>query len=179
MFGLVLEDSMSTRLTAMDIDKREFTRRMRGYDPDEVQLFLRAIAEEIERVNLESATFREENGALKQRLDDFKDRERTLQETLVTAQLMSQDLKDRSRAEADLLVKEARFKAERLLEQAQDQLQALENEIGRLRLEKGAFENRLRAAIEEHLSLLDLRKQEKADIDNLRFLRRRSTTDVG
>lgn len=170
---------MSTRLTAMDIEKQDFTRKMRGFDPDEVRLFLRAVAEEIERVNLENATLREENGALKQRLDDFKDRERTLQETLVTAQRMSADLKDRSTQEADLLVKEARVKAERLLEQAQDQLHALENEIGRLRLEKDAFENRLRAAIEEHLSLLDLRKQEKADVDNLRFLRRRSTTDVG
>ena len=170
---------MSTRLTAMDIEKQTFPRKLRGYDPDEVQLFLRAVAEEIERVNLENATVQEEIGALKQRLDDYKDRERTLQETLVTAQVMSADLKDRSKTEADLLVREARFKAERLLEQAQDQLQALENEIGRLRLEKDAFESRLRATIEEHLSLLDLRKQEKADIDNLRFLRRRSTTDVG
>jgi cell division initiation protein len=179
MLGRAAEDSMSTRLTAMDIEKQTFARKMRGWDPDEVQLFLRAVAEELERVNLENQTLREDNGALRQRLDDFKDRERALQETLVTAQQMSADLKDRSRAEADLLVKEARFKAERLLEQAQDQLQALENEIGRLRLEKDAFENRLRAAIEEHLSLLDLRKQEKADSDNLRFLRRRSTTDVG
>jgi len=179
MFGLVSEDTMSTRLTAMDIERQAFTRKMRGYDPDEVQLFLRAVAEEIERVNLENATLSEEAGLLRQRLEDFKDRERTLQETLVTAQMMSADLKDRSRAEADLLVKEARFKAERLLEQAQDQLHAIENEIGRLRLEKDAFENRLRASIEEHLSLLDLRKQEKADTDNLRFLRRRSTTDVG
>lgn len=179
MFAFVSEDTMSTRLTAMDIEKQAFTRKMRGYDPDEVQLFLRAVAEEIERVNIENANLSEEAGALRSRIDDFKDRERTLQETLVTAQLMSADLKDRSKAEAELLVKEARFKAERLLEQAQDQLHALENEIGRLRLEKDAFENRLRAAIEEHLSLLDLRKQEKADIDNLRFLRRRSTTDVG
>jgi len=170
---------MSTRLTAMDIERQQFARRMRGFDPDEVQMFLRAVAEEVERVNLENATLREESGALAQRLDDYKDRERTLQETLVTAQRMSTDLRDRSKQEADLLVKEARVKAERLLEQAQDQLHALENEIGRLRLEKDAFENRLRAAIEEHLSLLDLRKQEKADIDNLRFLRRRSTTDVG
>lgn len=170
---------MTTRLTAMDIGKQTFTRKMRGFDPDEVQLFLRAVAEEIGRVNLENATLREDTGGLRDRLDDFKDRERTLQETLVTAQMMSADLKDRSKAEADLLIKEARFKAERLLEQAQDQLQALENEIGRLRLEKDAFENRLRSAIDEHLSLLDLRKQEKVDIDNLRFLRRRSTTDVG
>lgn len=170
---------MSTRLTAMDVEKQQFTRKMRGYDSDEVDLYLKAVAEEIERVHLENQTLREENGTLSERLEDFKDRERTLQETLVTAQRMSTDLKDRSAAEADLLVKEARVKAERILEQAQDQLQALENEIGRLRLERDAFENRLRAMIEEHLSLLDLRKQEKADIDNLRFLRRRSTTDVG
>ena len=170
---------MNTRLTAMDIEKQSFTRKMRGLDPDEVQLFLKVVAEEFERLSLENATLREDEGSLRQRLDDYKDRERTLQETLVTAQLMSADLKERSKAEAELLVKEARFKAERLLEQAQDQLQSLENEIGRLRLEKDAFENRLRAAIDEHLSLLDLRKQEKADTDNLRFLRRRSTTDVG
>lgn len=170
---------MSTRLTAMDIEKQDFTRKMRGLDADEVRMFLRAVSEEVERVNLENATLREENGALQERLAEFKDRERSLQETLVTAQRMSSDLRDRSKAEADLLVKEARVKAERLLEQAQDQLHALENEIGRVRLEKDAFENRLRAAIEEHLSLLDLRRQEKADMDNLRFLRRRSTTDVG
>jgi cell division initiation protein len=170
---------MSTRLTAMDIEKQDFTRKMRGFDPDEVQLFLKAVAEEIERLNLENATLQEENGSLHQKLDDYEDRERTLQETLVTAQRMSTDLRDRSRQEAELLVREARVKAERLLEQAQDQLHNLENEIGRVRLEKDAFENRVRSAIEEHLSLLELRKQEKADGENLRFLRRRSTTDVG
>jgi cell division initiation protein len=163
----------------MDIEKQTFTRKMRGLDPDEVQLFLRAVADELGRLNLENQRLAEETAELRERVDEYKDRERALQETLVTAQMMSADLKVKSKAEADLLVKEARFKAERLLEQAQDQLQALENEIGRLRLEKDAFENRLRAAIEEHLSLLDLRRQEKADTDNLRFLRRRSTTDVG
>jgi cell division initiation protein len=180
MFFRAPEDSgMSTRLTARDVENQEFSRKMRGLDPDEVRLFLKAVAEEIERLNLENGTLSENNAGLADRLDDFTERERTLQETLVTAQRMSADMKDRSKSEAELLVREARVKAERILEQAQDQLAALENEIGRLRLEKDAFESRLRSAIEEHLSLLDLRKQEKADLDNLRFLRRRSTTDVG
>lgn len=170
---------MSTRLTAMDIAKQDFTRKMRGFDTDEVQLFLKAVSEEMERVNLENQTLSEEIAGLRERVEDYKERERTLQETLMTAQKMSEDIRVRSKSEADLLIREARVKAERILEQAQDQLHALENEIGRLRLEKEAFENRLRSAIEEHLSLLDLRKQEKADLDNLRFLRRRSTTDVG
>ena len=59
MFGLSSEDTMSTRLTAMDIEKQGFSRKLRGFDPDEVQLFLRAVAEEIERVNLENAKLRD------------------------------------------------------------------------------------------------------------------------
>ena len=170
---------MSDRMTAMDVEKQEFTRKMRGYDPDEVRLYLKAVAEEIARLQLDNQSQRDEIGRLTGRLEDFRERERTLQETLVTAQKMSEEMKGKSAKEAELLVKEARLKAERILEQAQDQLQMLENEIGRLRLEKEAFENRLRAMLEEHVALLDLRKQEKGDLDNLRFLRRRSSGDLG
>lgn len=166
---------MADRITAMDVEKQEFARRMRGYDQDEVRLFLQSVAAEIERLNLDNANLREEVGTLRARLEDFRERERTLQETLVTAQRMSEEMKDRSQRESDVMIKEARLKAERLLEQAQDQLYLIENEIGRLKLEKDAFENRLRGAIEEHLALLDLRKQEKGEMDNLRFLRRRTS----
>jgi cell division initiation protein len=165
---------MADRVTAMDVEKQEFARKMRGYDPDEVRLFLQAVASEIERLNLENGSLREEAGQLRARLEDFRERERSLQDTLLTAQRMSEEIKGRTEKEAEIMVKEARLKSERLLEQAQDQLQMIENEIGRLRLEKDAFENRLRAAIDEHLALLDLRKQERGELDNLRFLRRRS-----
>ncbi len=169
---------MDSRLTAMDIERREFPRKLLGYSPEDVRLFLRAVAEEFERLHLEDAALREESGSLRERLQDFRERERVLQETLLTAQRMAGELKDRTRSEADLMVKEARLKAERLLEQAQDQLAEIEAEIGRLKLERDAFENRVRSVVEEHLALLDLRKNEKADLDNLRFLRRRGS-EVG
>ena len=171
---------MSSRLTAMDVEKQDFKRSLRGYDRDEVRMFLTAVSEEIERVNLENAQLREEVGALRGRIDDFREREQMLQETLVTAQKMSEELAVRSQKESELLIKEARLKAERLLEQTQDQLSRIEGEIGRVKVERDAFENRLRSAIEEHLALLDLRKQERTELDNVRFLRRRSTsTEAG
>lgn len=170
---------MTSRLTAMDVEKQEFAAKMRGYDREEVRLFLRSVGEEIERLNLENGVLKEEIGHLRDRLEDFRARERTLQETLLTAQRMAAELKDRSEKEAELLVKEARLKAERSLECAQDQLEKIDAEIGRARLERDAFENRVRSGIEEHLALLDLRKKERGQRDNLLFLRRRSGSDTG
>ena len=170
---------MDSRITARDVEQQEFSRKMRGYEVDEVRLFLKSVAEELERLHLENSTLREEIGGLKERIEDFRQRERTLQDTLVTAQKMASDLKENTRVEAEVLVKEARIKAERLLEQAQDQLAQLETEIGQARLERDTFENRLRAMLQEHTSLLDLRKSERGEVDNLRFLRRRTGSEVG
>ena len=61
---------MSSRLTAMDIEKQEFGRRLRGYDPEEVRLYLRSVAEEVERLNLENGRLLEEIGELAAALRD-------------------------------------------------------------------------------------------------------------
>lgn len=170
---------MSSRLTAMEVESQEFHRKVRGYDPDDVRLYLRAVAAEIEKLNLENATLREEVGRLQGGAQEHRDRERALRETLVTAKEMANTLEHRSREESDLMIKEARLKSERMLERAQDQLTLIEAEISRAKLERDVFENRLRGVIEEHGALLELRKRERSEKDNLRFLRRRTTTAAG
>ena len=170
---------MSDRMTAMDIEKQEFPRKLRGYDPENVRMYLGSVAEEVERLHLETGKLREQAGELDSRLEDYRAREKTLQETLVSAQAMAVDLKDRSRAEADLMVREARLKSERLLQQSQDQLGRLEDEIGRCKLERDTFERQVRSTIEQHLSVLDARKQKRADADNLRVLRSIGGSDAG
>ena len=170
---------MSDRLTAMDVASRDFQRKMRGFDPDEVKMYLTAVSEEVERLNLENAEFKEDVGRQRQEIDEFRSREKTLQDTLVAAQRMSDELGDKARAEADLVVKEAKIKAERLLQQTQDQLVRLEDEIGRCKLERDAFENRLRSSLGQHLELLDLRKQERGEPESRRVLRSVTGSEAG
>ena len=55
---------MSDRITAMDVEGQRFNRKVRGFDPEEVTLYLRSVAEEIERLNLDNAKLLEENGRL-------------------------------------------------------------------------------------------------------------------
>ena len=111
---------MTDRLTAMDVEKQEFKRKVRGFDPEEVRYYLKSVADEIERLNLENGQLREDAGRLKKERDEIQNREVVLQKTLVTAQKMSDDLKERAQGQAELLVRDARMKAERLLQDAQD-----------------------------------------------------------
>ncbi len=172
---------MSDRLTPMDVENQTFQRKVRGYDPEEVELYLRSVAEELQRIGVENAELREKNAHLEQRVEDFKTRERTLQETMVTAQRMTDELREKTTTESDLMIKEARIKAERMLAQAQEQLGDIEAEISRCQLERDLFENRLRSLVEEHLAMIDLRKEERKTrpADNVRFLQRRTGSEVG
>ena len=170
---------MADRITAMDVEKQEFTRKVRGYDPDEVRIFLSAVAEEVGRLNLENADLRDQMGRLQQASQGFERRERDLHATLLSAQSLSGEMKERARAEADLIVRRGRMDAERALQQAQDQLARLEAEISRCRLERDLFERRLRSTLEEHLLLLDQRRHDLDEMpDNLRLLPR-SATEAG
>lgn len=170
---------MSSRLTAMDVEKQEFRTRMRGFDPEEVRLFLRSVAEEIERLHLENGELLEELGRLRRDAETFRGREQTLQQTLVTAQSMTGEMKERAKAEAELIVRQARLNSERMLQHAQDQLGRLESEISRCKLERDLFERRLRGAIEEHLTLLERRLASESHPDNVHVLRRRTGSDAG
>jgi cell division initiation protein len=142
-------------------------------------MYLQSVAEQFQHLNLENQELRQSVANLGEKLDEIQGREEMLQKTLVSAQAMSDDMKESARREADLVVRESRVKGERLLEQAQDQLSRIEAEIGRTRLERNSFDSRLRAILEEHISMLDLREEERTDHENLRFLPRRSESEAG
>jgi len=168
-----------SRLTAMEIEKQDFRRKVRGYDPDDVQMYLRSVAEEVERLHLENGELREEVGQLKHAAQEIRGREQALQQTLVTAQNMTGEMKEKAKAEAELMVRRARLNSERMLQQAQDQLARLEAEISRCKLERDLFERRLRGTLEEHMALLDSRRNSDVEVDNLHVLPRRANSEAG
>ena len=170
---------MSDRLTARDIQNQQFSKRMRGYEPAEVELFLQSVAEEVERITLENGEMLEELGKLRSRVDELRKHERTLQETLISAQRMTEDMKARADHESELVVKEARIRADRMQREAQDTLTRLEADISRSKLDREVFERQLRSVVEQHLALLDMRREARTEPDNLRVLRKSVGSETG
>jgi len=97
---------------------------------------------------------------------------RILKETLLTAQKLADEIREEARKEAGLIVREAEVKASQLLDQAARKSGELEGVILALRVERDAFAARIRAAVEQHLRLLDMHRNEEQVEDRLRFMKK-------
>lgn len=160
------------KITPIDISSHRFAKKMRGFDPEEVRSFLNLVAGEFERLVIENNALKEELSQIKSGLADYKERERILKETLLTAQKLAQDMKEEARKEAQLVIKEAEFKGSQLLDQAARKAGQIEGMIQNLRVERDAFEQRVRSAVEQHLRLLDMHRKEEEVEDRLRFMKK-------
>ena len=74
------------KMTPLDIRQKRFEITMRGYNRREVEGFLELTASEFEEVVKENISLKEELKRTLVRLEQHLEREKTLQETMVTAQ---------------------------------------------------------------------------------------------
>ena len=160
------------KISPMDIQRQSFNRVMRGLDAEEVRAYLTLVAEEVAALQRERDGLQNETQSLKAMLEEHRERETILKNTLLTAQRLSEEIKENARKQAESVVKQAELQADGLLELAQRRAYELERGILDLRAQRSALRTDIRAFITRLTQILDL--QEEAELeDNLRFLRRR------
>lgn len=144
------------RISPIDIQKKEFRSRLLGYDKESVDGFLELVADEMEQLRRQIDDLREELDVNRTSLNEMRDREATLKETLVTTQKVTDELRANARREVDILLGEAELKAERLLLNAEGRRSELIEEIQEIKRQKIDFESSLRSLLEKHVRMLDL-----------------------
>ncbi|WP_029894780.1 DivIVA domain-containing protein [Desulfohalovibrio reitneri] len=154
-------------LSKIDIDNKTFTRSFRGYSTSEVDAFLVEVAEAL-------ATGAEERKALKERVaeleglvDEHKQKEQTLRDTLMTTQKMIDQLKANARKESQLIIEEAQNKAEDVLNQAHLRMAQIHDDIIELKRQRTQFEVKLKSLLDSHRQLLEMENQEQEEIEAL------------
>src|SRR6478672_6870728 len=94
-------------LTPLDIHNKEFSRRIRGYDEDEVNEFLDQIIKDYEALIRDNKELQSQVTDLQERINHFSNIEETLSKTIIVAQEAADELKANSKKEAQLIIKEA------------------------------------------------------------------------
>jgi len=143
-------------ITPIDIQQQRFKTRLLGYDTAGVDHFLELVADELERVHKGTQELKEELARTRAALQEMRDREVVLKETLITAQKMTDELKANAGKEAEIIVAEAQLRAERIYRDAEERRIQLVREIQELKRQKISFESSFRAILESHTRLLDL-----------------------
>src|SRR5690242_11807347 len=94
-------------LTPLDIHNKEFGRRIRGYDEDEVNQFLDQIIKDYEVIIRENKELQTQIASTQDKLNHFSTIEETLSKTIIVAQQAADELRSNSKKEAQLIIKEA------------------------------------------------------------------------
>ena len=124
------------KFTPLDIQRREFEKAFRGLDEGEVRAFLHELASEWEEIQVENNRLREEILDLRERTKQYSDQDRIFRETLLQAQRTKEDVLDAANRERELMLKEAQFKGDELIRNAQQHVVELETQTRNLKLER-------------------------------------------
>ncbi|MNC45366.1 Septum site-determining protein DivIVA [compost metagenome] len=141
-------------LTPLDIHNKEFSRRIRGYDEDEVNEFLDQVIKDYESVIRENKELHNQLLTIQERLDHFVNIEESLSKTIIVAQEAADDVKNNSKKESQLIIKEAEKNADRIINEALSKSRKVAIETEELRKQASIYRTRFRTLVEAQLELL-------------------------
>ncbi len=144
------------KITPLDIRKHSFKKAGRGFDGDEVKMFLEMVATEFEGLIRENATLKEKVADLDNQIADYRNMEKTLRDTLVAAQMTAEETKRNAIKEAELILKDAELQAEQTQAKAKQQTLELQADIENLKKLRENFLIKQRALLESHLKMLQI-----------------------
>ena len=151
------------KLTPADVQRQIFSARFRGFDKDEVRTFLAAVAEEMAGLQRDKDHVEQQLRHLELIVNEHRERESILKNTLLTAQRLSGELKEAAGNEAKLILREAQGRADMLLQKTQVRLEELDHDINELRLRRRDAEGSVESTIQALYRALEfIRDQDQA-----------------
>jgi len=142
-------------ITPLDIIQKQFTSTRRGCEPEAVQTFLDEVRETLEAVLMENRRLRDELGERDIEIENFRQTEDSIKETLHVAREVATQMQRNARQEADIILGDARLEGERILSLSQDEYRSLLEQITRLKATRLQTVARMRAMLGAQLQLMD------------------------
>ncbi len=156
-------------LTPLDVRKKkgDFRRVMRGYDADAVDNFLDEVVARMEELVRENQALAGKTAQMTEAIADYRERERAMNDALVSAQQLREGMREQAQREADLVLREARAEGERIIADAKRQVTFALEALRRVQAQRVRFLRLYRALVERQLSELEQEEERTASISRL------------
>lgn len=143
------------KLTPLDIHHKEFRRALRGYNEEDVDVFLDEVAEEFERLFKENIELKEQMEKTQGKIEQYEGIEDTLQRTLLVAQKSAEEVKAHAAEEAEQIIKDAESKARETLQDVIKEKEKLQGSFNELKKAEKDFRVKFRSLLESFLTMVN------------------------
>jgi cell division initiation protein len=148
------------KVTPLEIRQQQFPLRFRGYDPQAVDTFLELVAGQVEDLMKENTRLREELTRKDQEIQQIREEEGDWKKALMVVQQTTEDMIARGKKQAQLVMAEAKRRAQQMLLAAEQQHNAIANDVQELTRRRHQIVLQLRSLLEQHLKLLEAQGEE-------------------
>ncbi len=136
------------RLTALDARRWDFGNALRGYDRARVDAFRDQVADELETMARANQELETKVSNFLEQLRVYRDRDKALNEALVSAQQLRGDIRQQAERESQLVLREAKSEADRIVGAVQQDLRRAEEELQSLWRTRKAYLAQMRTLVE-------------------------------
>ena len=142
------------KLSPLDIRKHEFTRKVRGYDPEEVKAFTDMVSRQWEEVLDDLRHSQDRVRELEGKIEHYEKVENALHEALESARSGAKRTQEQAEERARLIIEEAELKAEQRLQEVDQRQNKLRNDVTDLARRRDEIVARLRHFLMSELEIL-------------------------
>jgi cell division initiation protein len=167
------------KVTPLDLRQQRFRAAFRGYDKAEVAAFLAEVADDYEQALRETDRLQQDMRRMEALLNEHREHERNLRNTLLTAQKLSDGIRENAEQEGRRLVREAESRCDLLLQKTHVRLEELQRQIDDLKLKRRDVTTSLESTISSLRNSLEfVAEQEQNERDEKILLHRPRQTDA-
>lgn len=149
-------------VSPLDLRNQRFRTAFRGFDRIEVTSFMTAVADDYEQALRETDRLRQDLSRIEAMLNEHREHEKNLRNTLMTAQKLSDDIRTNAEEEARRIVRDAQARSDLLLDRTQARLEDVQREIDGLKLKRKDVETSIEATIQALRNTLEYVREQEA-----------------
>ena len=142
------------KLTPLDIKRHQFEKGFRGYDPDEVDGFLKQVADQHEALLEELRLAHERTREVEGKLQHYERVELALQEALESAKTSARRTEEDATRRAALVVEEAELRAQQILQDVERERFGMKQDLIKLSARQAEVAARLRGFLMSELQVV-------------------------
>lgn len=162
-------------VTPLVVRQKEFSTRFRGFDVQEVDIFLEDVAKEMESQGRTIEQLSEEKHRLDLENQGYRKRENSMKNAMIQSQKVIDQMKENAKKSSQALIANAEVEAEKILSRAHNRLSQLHSDIIELKRQRIQLEMQISAVLESHSKMLEMTKEENKAADEtdatLRFIK--------